>query len=33
MGAAEVIPPMAAAWLANMVFLLAGMILFWRVKT
>jgi len=25
--------PVAAAWLANVVFLLAGLILFWRVKT
>jgi len=33
MGAADVIPPVAAAWLANVVFLLAGLILFWRVKT
>ena len=33
MGAADVIPPVAAAWLANVAFLLAGLILFWRVKT
>ena len=33
MGAADVIPPVAAAWLANVVFLVAGLILFWRVKT
>jgi len=33
MGAADVIPPAAAAWLANVVFLLAGLLLFWRVKT
>ncbi len=33
MGAAEVIPPVLAAWLANAAFLLAGLVLFWRVKT
>ncbi len=33
MGAAGVIPPVAAAWLANGMFLLAGLVLFWRVKT
>ncbi len=33
MGAADVIPPVLAAWLANVAFLLAGLVLFWRVKT
>jgi lipopolysaccharide export LptBFGC system permease protein LptF len=33
MGAADVIPPVVAAWFANVAFLLAGLILFWRVKT
>ncbi len=33
MGAADVIPPVLAAWLANVVFLVAGLILYWRVKT
>lgn len=33
MGASDVIPPIAAAWLANVAFLIAGLFLFWRVKT
>lgn len=33
MGAAGVIPPVAAAWLANVLFLVAGLILFARVRT
>ena len=33
MGASDVIPPIAAAWLANVAFLIAGIFLFWRVKT
>jgi len=33
MGSSGVIPPVAAAWLANFIFLVAGLLLFWRVKT
>ena len=33
MGSSGVIPPVAAAWLANFIFLVAGLLLYWRVKT